>query len=404
MSIIKKPLKKDPPAKCTRWRVIIYNRVKRRHEWCTVHGTLADARTLERQLNEKLVRRTYVAKSDRMTLQAVAEAYLKECRARGRRTSTLLNYQSALNGYILPRFGPYEVGTLQKKEVRAWCAEQLAAGLGVSLVNRLIRIFKTVLYFAMTELDVVERNVLMRFKQYERTAQSPGRRVNRGAYTEAELQALLTASRPRDRALIGLLCLTGIRPAEAYALRQRDVDLQAGAAVISRNWDWRGKLFTTPKTDAGIRTVALSAWLIVQLRSYLATRPQDPDRLLFATRTGKPLNPSGVRRDIWLKVVKRAKVRQLDMYSLRHTFASLGRVAGESAFNVARAMGHSRSTLVDDVYAHSLPSGMASVAERVTARALGLTTPLRVIDGGQRAVRRSLDDDTKEPVKQAASG
>jgi integrase len=149
--------------------------------------------------------------------------------------------------------------------------------------------------------------------------------------------------------------------------------------------------------------VALSAWLIVQLRSYLATRPQDPDRLLFATRTGKPLNPSNVRRDIWLKIVKRAKVRQLDMYSLRHTFASLGRVAGESAFNVARAMGHSRSTLVDDVYAHSLPSGMASVAERVTARALGLTTPLRVIEGGQRAVRRSLDDDTKEPVKQAAS-
>jgi len=39
------------------------------------------------------------------------------------------------------------------------------------------------------------------------------------------------------------------------------------------------------------------------------------------------------------------------MYSLRHTFASLGRVAGESAFNMSRMMGHSRSTLVDQVYA-----------------------------------------------------
>jgi len=64
-----------------------------------------------------------------------------------------------------------------------------------------------------------------------------------------------------------------------------------------------------------------------------------------------------------------ASGRQQD---LRHTFASLGRTAGESAFNVARIMGHARSTLVDQVYAHTMQSGMASVAENVTARALGL--------------------------------
>ena len=52
------------------------------------------------------------------------------------------------------------------------------------------------------------------------------------------------------------------------------------------------------------------------------------------------------------------------MYSLRHTFASLGCTAGEAALNVAAVMGHSRSHLVDQVYAHSLQSGMASVAER----------------------------------------
>jgi integrase len=52
------------------------------------------------------------------------------------------------------------------------------------------------------------------------------------------------------------------------------------------------------------------------------------------------MNPSNVRRDIWVKLVVRAGVRSLDLYSLRHTFARLGRVSGESAFNVARAMGH----------------------------------------------------------------
>jgi integrase len=102
---------------------------------------------------------------------------------------------------------------------------------------------------------------------------------------------------------------------------------------------------------------------------------------VFANRNGKPMNPSNVRRDIWLPLKSRAGVRSLDLFSLRHTFASLGRTAGESAFNVARMMGHARSTLVDAVYAHSMQSGMASVAESVTQRALGVRPQLRVIEG-----------------------
>jgi len=168
-------------------------------------------------------------------------------------------------------------------------------------------------------------------------------------------------------------------------------------------------VFTPPKTAAGTRTVALSGWVVEQLAAHRErTAPAgdpaaDAGALVFATRTGRPLNQSNVRRDIWTKLVRRADVRALDLYSLRHTFASFGRVAGESAFNVARAMGHSRSTLVDQVYAHSLQSGMASVAERVTARALGEQPKLRVIEGGQRDIRETLDESPAEGVEKRAT-
>src|SRR5215831_4743618 len=90
---------------------------------------------------------------------------------------------------------------------------------------------------------------------------------------------------------------------------------------------------------------------------------------------------------------------------IKTSFAPFGRIAGESAFNVARAMGHSRSTLVDQVYAHSLQSGMASVAERVTARALGEHPKLRVIEGGgsQRDIRQTLEDCQPEQGNQKAT-
>ena len=308
-----------------------------------------------------------------MTLGAVSVSFLNECRLRSRRTSTLLNYQSVFNRHILAALGSRDVDTLQKKEVRAWCTDLLARGASVALVNRIICALKAAQFFAMTELEVLDRNILMRFKQYDRGLTSDDRPARRGSFTETEIQELLQAARPHERALIGLLCFTGMRPGEAYALRWQDVDLDAGAAVIQRTWDWRGKLFTSPKTSAGIRTVPLSGWVVEQLTDHHRRTGGGASELLFSTRTGQPLNPSNVRRDIWSKLVQRARVRNLDLYSLRHTFATLGRTAGESAFNVARTIGHSRSLLVDQVYAHSLQSGMASVAERVTAR-LGRAT------------------------------
>ena len=145
--------------------------------------------------------------------------------------------------------------------------------------------------------------------------------MSRGAFNEDEVRALLAACRPQERALLGLLCFTGLRPGEPYALRWQDVNLTTGAAVVTRNWDHYARKFTEPKTDAGKRVVALSGWLVSQLEAHKAQTGAKPAALVFATRDGRPLNPSNVRRDVWLKVRSRAGVRPLDMYSLRHTFA-----------------------------------------------------------------------------------
>ena len=45
--------------------------------------------------------------------------------------------------------------------------------------------------------------------------------------------------------------------------------------------------------------------------------------LIFVTRMGQLLNRSDVRRDVWTKLVKRAGVRPLDLYSLRHTMVGV---------------------------------------------------------------------------------
>lgn len=58
---------------------------------------------------------------------------------------------------------------------------------------------------------------------------------------------------------------------------------------------------------------------------------------------------------------------------------------------------------MDQVYAHSMQSGMASVASAITARALGEQPKLRVIEGGQRDVRETLEN-TKPEAEEKAVG
>src|SRR5690242_17062007 len=187
MALVRAPLKTDAAGKCSRWRVILYNPATHKQEWHTVNGTRRDAEAFERDQETRLSRGTYVSKAERLTIAQLAESLLKECKARSRRTSTVLNYSSVLDGYILPKFGTWEAGTVRKSDVRSWLGGLLESGKSVELVNRIVRVFKTLLFHGVVDLEVIERNVLLRFKQYERTGASPGQRVNRSAFTEDEV-------------------------------------------------------------------------------------------------------------------------------------------------------------------------------------------------------------------------
>jgi integrase len=401
MAIVKAPLKTDTAGKCTRWRVILYNPTTHKQEWHTIEGTKRNAETFERDQKQKLGKGTYVSKRERHTVAEAIKAFMAEQELRGNRTSTLLSYRTVFDKHIAPETGASlasrELGTLRVKDAHDLFTAMRAGGSTVHTVNRVAHTFKILLNFAC-DREWIDRNSLHALKPFK-TAASP--RVRRGAFEESEVRSILSAARPGELALIGLLCFTGMRPGEAYALRWSDLDLEGGSARIARSWDRRGRLFVEPKTQAGTRTVALSGWLVKALEAHRGEAALDA--LVFSTRNDRPLNPSNVRRDVWAKLVTRSGVRSLDMYSLRHTFATLARTAGEGAFNVSRQLGHSKSALVDAVYAHSLASGLAAMSERVTARAFGTTPQLRLIDGG-RGVRKPLENTAKEGEENIATG
>jgi hypothetical protein len=102
----------------------------------------------------------------------------------------------------------------------------------------------------------------------------------------------------------------------------------------------------------------------------------------------------------------------------RHVLAALARASGEAAFNVSRVIGHSRSTIVDTIYAHTVDSALAGISESVS-KPVGLTVApkpeppkpappsrppkLRLIDGGQCAPSANQRD-VRKPIENAPDG
>jgi integrase len=442
--IIRAPLKTDTGSKCSRWWVKFYNTETHKHEMHTVRGTRKDAEKYERDLETKQEKGDYVARKDRKIVQAVHELFQQHRRAHHRRSSSEANYDSSMRLYVLPKFGGKEIGAVKQGDCTTHFDGLRAQGKSAATVNRAVKAFRSLLTFARKNGHGVDKNVLEDFPLYKR---APGERtVNRGAFNEGEVRAILEEARPREKALIALLVFTGLRPGEVYALDWQSIDMEEGRINVRRNWDSRGKVFNTPKTEAGTRIVPASDWVLEQVIAYRAlAKDTAPNALVFSTwanreyhgdplseqalmlreagmdykeiskRLGKspsrisqyvwharrrrqlrvkakelpdaqPLNSSNVRRDIWLPLKKRAKVRDLDLYSLRHTFVTFALGENSDRHSVARAIGHARSDIVDRIYGnHTLDSGVAPISANVTRRAFGGRPKLKVISGGRRA-------------------
>jgi hypothetical protein len=150
MAIVRAPLKTDAADRCTRWRVILYNPDTHKQEWHTVAGTRRDAEAFERHQRTRLASGVYIAKSQRRTFAEVAAMFLKERRARNRRTSTLECYETVLDCHLLTEFGAREVGMIRRSDIAAHfdsmregkAPGQEGKAASVATINRAVRTMK----------------------------------------------------------------------------------------------------------------------------------------------------------------------------------------------------------------------------------------------------------------------
>jgi integrase len=157
---------------------------------------------------------------------------------------------------------------------------------------------------------------------------------------------------------------TGLRRGELFALRWRDIDERAGTLTV-REAVYDG-IFSTPKTQAGVRQMPLSA---VTLGLIGVWKPRafstDPEALVFATRAGTSISPNNVLRRSVFPACKSLGLPNATWLTFRRTYSSWSHDKGVPGKVVAQLMGHANVDTTLNVYTQVLDGSLRAAVDRV---------------------------------------
>jgi integrase len=285
------------------------------------------------------------------------------------RPKTVYDYTRIIRTPIVPTLGAIQVQKLTPDALQAFYSERLAAGCGPRTVEMCHQRLSTALKQAV-RLGLVSRNVC--------DLVTPPRVASREMATWDGDQArrFLAVAGQSAYGPIGIVALaTGLRRGELLGLRWRDVDVERRTLSIRQTVGLVGTtiLAGQPKTRSGRRTIPVPADVIEALREHrrrqnerrLALGPiwQDHD-LVFAAANGNPINPDNLRRD-YARLVALAGVPRIRIHGVRHTHATLALQQGANIKAVSQRLGHARTSITMDIYAHVLPEQAQDVSEKV---------------------------------------
>jgi integrase len=233
---------------------------------------------------------------------------------------------------------------------------------GLATAARAYRVLRMLCNVALSDGVLTENPCRIKAAGSDRAAERP-------VATPAEVDQLAALMPPRLAVAVTVAAWSGLRRGELFALARRHIDLTTGNITVERALlDLPGQPlgFTTPKTAKSARTVHLPQFVLAALRAHLDQHvPDDPDALVFATATGRPLTASNVAVPF-----RRARIAldrpELHWHDLRHTGATLAYQAGASVPEVQRRLGHTTMRAAQ-IYAHAAADSDRVLAARLDA-------------------------------------
>lgn len=294
---------------------------------------------------------------DKVLFGVYADAWFKE---RDYAATTRERNGSALRLHVLPTFADLVLSEITTPHIRRWRAGLLESGVGEPTVAKAYQVLRAIMNTAVDD-EVIQRNPCrIKGAGAAKTAERPFLGV-------AEVFQLADAVPARFRVLILLAAFTGLRFGELAALQRHDIDLDRRTVAVRRalaETRTDGIVVKTPKSAAGVRTVAFPASLAESLATHLAVyvKPRR-DGLVFTGARGGLLRRNNFRR-LWLQALKTTGLGDVHFHDLRHTGNNLAATGGATTRELMQRMGHS-SVRAALIYQHLVNGRDHAIAAHV---------------------------------------
>jgi integrase len=300
------------------------------------------------------------------------------------RPNTRALYEYLGRRYLLPGFGSKELAKVTAIDIRRWLAGMRGTKLSKNTVAKAYRLLSHVMTTAADEGLIGRSPCVIKGAGTEHLPEMQFATVD-------QVAEVADAVGPRYRALVLLAAFGGLRWGELGGLRRRRVDLLHRTVTVAEILtEVNGRLdIGPPKTEAGRRTVVLSAFLLDELASHLEQRgAPGPEGLVFPAPEGGPMRRSNFRRRTWEPATRTVGVPGLRFHDLRHSAGTLSAVAGATTKELMARMGHSspRAALIYQHATAERDGAIADALDRLVAGTLAASSrpepplPLRPAD------------------------
>lgn len=269
---------------------------------------------------------------------------------------TLAEYRRYLDRHLTPALGALPVRAVTEARVSDWWE-----GMSAESANERAHSYQLLRAIMTT----ATKDKLVSANPCQIDGAGTVRRARRIRIATLDELADLTAAMPDNMQLAVLLgAWCAMRYGEIAELRRRDVDLEAGVVRVSRGVTWpSGQAATvgTPKSEAGVRDVAIPPHLLPVVRAHLDDHTErGRDALLFPAGNGQHLHPRtfGKRFDAAREAAGRP---DLHFHDLRHTGAVLAAQSGATIADLMARLGHSTPRMAMH-YQHAAAGRDAQIA------------------------------------------
>ncbi|WP_208027476.1 tyrosine-type recombinase/integrase [Rhabdothermincola sediminis] len=256
------------------------------------------------------------------------------------RPRTVELYEGELRLHILPVLGDLELAKITPSKVRDWHSGMLKAGKpGPTTVAKCYRLLHAILNTAVADELLVRNPCVIKGAGQEKAPERPIASI-------PQVFEIADTIEPRFRAMVLVGAFVGLRLGEMLALTRERIDLLHGRIKVVEQYQELKDgthILGPPKSDAGIRTVAIPAMLKPELEAHLATYAAPGKKgLVFCGANGQPLRRA-TWYSAWNRTMTELGIEGMKPHDLRHTGNTLAAMTGASTKELMARFGQSTS-------------------------------------------------------------